>query len=221
MTSMSFKPAASLTEQIANHLGEEIISGKLAPEERIQELKVAKHLGVSRGSVREALLILEGRHLIEIIPRRGAVVSTLSRKHIEGLFEMASTLFTMLTRKAAQQWQQPSELRGFDDALDEMARALDENDVGCFAAATSAYFRAGFPLNGNCYLESIVEDLLPAYQRLMHCVLSRQGPRMEEDLTELRRVLTAIRAHDADAVEHAMVDYSERQRERALAHGGR
>ena len=72
---MSFKPAVSLTEQIADHLGSEIISGKLQPSERIQELKVAKDLGVSRGSVREALLILEGRHLIEIYPRRGAVVS--------------------------------------------------------------------------------------------------------------------------------------------------
>ena len=78
---MGFKPAASLTEQIANHLSDEIINGRLAPLERIQELKVAKDLGVSRGSVREALLIVEGRHLIDIIPRRGAVVS-LSLIHI-------------------------------------------------------------------------------------------------------------------------------------------
>ncbi len=36
---MEFKPAVSLTEQIANHLSDEIINGRLAPLERIQELK--------------------------------------------------------------------------------------------------------------------------------------------------------------------------------------
>ena len=71
---MNFEPAMTLTEQIAEHLGGEIITGRLKPMARIQELKVAGELGVSRGSVREALLILESRHLVEIIPRRGAVV---------------------------------------------------------------------------------------------------------------------------------------------------
>ena len=65
---MGFQAAVSLTEQIAEHLGSQIISGALQPLERIQELKVAGELGVSRGSVREALLILESRHLVEIVP---------------------------------------------------------------------------------------------------------------------------------------------------------
>ena len=100
---MSFKPAASLTEQIANHLSDEIITGRLAPLERIQELKVAKDLGVSRGSVREALLIVEGRHLIDIIPRRGAVVSGLEPVRIADLTEFYGELILMvLVRVAAR-----------------------------------------------------------------------------------------------------------------------
>lgn len=213
---MSFKPAASLTEQIASHLAEEIISGKLAPEERIRELKVATHLGVSRGSVREALLILEGRHLIEIVPRRGAVVSALSRKHVDGLLEMTSTLLTMLTGKTAQHWSEPQQLGGFDDALNDMAGALVESDVGAFAAATSRYFRAGFPVADNCYLQSIVEDLLPAHQRLTYQALSPDSVRMEQDLAELRCVLSAIRTRAVGEVESAMDDYCQRQRERSL-----
>lgn len=56
----------SLSEQIARHIGEQIISGELVEGERIQELRIAKELDVSRGSVREALLLLERTHLIEI-----------------------------------------------------------------------------------------------------------------------------------------------------------
>ena len=54
---MRFQAPESLSEQIAQHLGQRIMTGELRPGERIQELKVAGELNVSRGSVREALLI--------------------------------------------------------------------------------------------------------------------------------------------------------------------
>jgi DNA-binding GntR family transcriptional regulator len=85
---MHFEPAASLTEKIADHLGSEIISGRLRPKARIQELKVASELGVSRGSVREALLILERRYLVEILPRRGAMVSSLESEELANCSEL-------------------------------------------------------------------------------------------------------------------------------------
>ena len=68
---MTFKAPDSLAEQIAHYLAERIIRGELKERERIQEQKVTQALNVSRGSVREALLILERRHLIVILPRRG------------------------------------------------------------------------------------------------------------------------------------------------------
>ena len=74
---MVFKPALNITEQIADHLAQLVIRDQLPGGARIQELKIANELGVSRGSVREALLILERRHLIEIVPRKGAMVNEL------------------------------------------------------------------------------------------------------------------------------------------------
>ena len=55
---MSFTAPESLSEQIAKYLAASIISGKMKPGERIQEARVVNELSVSRGSVREALLIL-------------------------------------------------------------------------------------------------------------------------------------------------------------------
>ena len=66
---MTFVPSESLTEQIAQYLGNQIVTGELKAGDRIQELRVADELNVSRGSVREALLILERRHLIQILPK--------------------------------------------------------------------------------------------------------------------------------------------------------
>ena len=55
---MRFQAPESLSEQISQHLGQRIITGQLQPGDRIQELRIAGELDVSRGSVREALLIL-------------------------------------------------------------------------------------------------------------------------------------------------------------------
>ena len=76
----------SLSEQIAKHISEQIIRGELVEGERIQELRIAAELDVSRGSVREALLLLERTHLIEIYPRRGAIVSEKSAQQVRALF---------------------------------------------------------------------------------------------------------------------------------------
>jgi len=74
---MTFKAKESLTEQIAHHLEQRIILGEMGPGERIQELRIAAELDVSRGSVREALLLLQRRHLVDIFPRRGAMVASI------------------------------------------------------------------------------------------------------------------------------------------------
>ncbi len=83
-------PPASLSEQIAEHLAREIITGRLGANARIQELRVADDLGVSRGSVREALLILESRHLIDLLPRRGAIVRELDGEGLVSFSELFS-----------------------------------------------------------------------------------------------------------------------------------
>ena len=47
---MTFKAAESLAEQIARHVGRQIVTGDLVEGERIQELRIASELNVSRGS---------------------------------------------------------------------------------------------------------------------------------------------------------------------------
>ena len=95
----------SLSEQIAKHIGEQIISGELVEGERIQELRIAKELDVSRGSVREALLLLERTHLIEIFPRRGAIVSEMSAQQVRALFDTCSLLLGQIVQRIAETWR--------------------------------------------------------------------------------------------------------------------
>ena len=163
----NFRPFTSLTEQIADHLTRSIVTGALKPCERVQEQQVARALGVSRGSVREALLILERRHLVEIVPRRGAVVSSLGRRQLDDLFDLLEALYTMIGQKMALLWDEDDSTR-FETALNDIKLAADARDVDAYAAACERFLAEAMALIRNRYLDGVMDSLLPLARRALH-----------------------------------------------------
>ncbi|MBO9641574.1 MAG: GntR family transcriptional regulator [Pseudacidovorax sp.] len=107
-----FADASGLTltvpEQVAARLGDRILSGELAPGARVGEQEVADEFAISRGPVREAIRILEREGLIQVLPRRGAIVAVLTAQELRELFEIRAGLFDVVVRKVAS--QRPPEL---------------------------------------------------------------------------------------------------------------
>ena len=161
---MTFQAPESLSEQIAQHLGQRIVTRDLKPGSRIQELKVSGDLSVSRGSVREALLILERRHLVEIFPRRGAVVSGLTVASVNNLYDIYIDLLCMLGRKVIERWS-GDELGGVMRRVREVEAVIQAvNSTGPDAAekvidAGFGVMRYAYELVDNPFLEETLERL--------------------------------------------------------------
>ena len=121
---MNLEEADSLSEQIAKYISEQIISGELVEGERIQELRIAKELDVSRGSVREALLLLERTYLIEIFPRRGAIVSEMSAQQVKALFDTNVMVLGHIVQRISETWRvnEAEQLQALLDQLMEFVR---------------------------------------------------------------------------------------------------
>ena len=83
-----FKPRETLTEQVARHVENLIAFGQLRSGERIYESTMAKQMDVSHGSIREGLLLLEKRHLVQNVPRKGAFVTPLDEHFVRSLYEV-------------------------------------------------------------------------------------------------------------------------------------
>lgn len=91
----------SVPEQIAAKVGDRIVAGQLAPAARVGEQELADEFAVSRGPVREAIRILEREGLVTVLPRRGAVVASLSASELREVFEIRAGLFDVVVRKVA------------------------------------------------------------------------------------------------------------------------
>ena len=184
---MVFKPTLNITEQIADHLAALIIQDELAGGTRIQELKIANELGVSRGSVREALLILERRHLIEIVPRKGAVVNQL---FADEALEMVDILHAAEQRLLPQFMCDPGKRAMLDRAapyLQEMDRAARQGELDALLEARRKFYEQ---LLGSAtrYLQAVFECLLPSSQWLMR----RLALQMEVELYDIPRYYKAL-----------------------------
>ena len=207
---MTFKAPDSLAEQIAHHLAERIIRGELKPGERIQEQKVTLALNVSRGSVREALLILERRHLIAILPRRGAHVTELTAHKVQSLCTLMSEMYILLGNAVAQRWAVPADLGPFLQIQQRLAASYERQDISTFVEDSFNVMRAAYPFADNPYLQETVENLHPAMSRAYYLALDQRKAEMRDYLTLFEQLLEAVVARDTVKVRSVLTDYGQR-----------
>lgn len=215
---MMFQAPESLAEQIASHLSRLIITGQLKPRERIQELKVAGELDVSRGSVREALLILERRHVIEIYPRKGAVVSDLSVQHVQALYDMVAGLVTMLAVRFARHWQ-PADFAAVTRQVANVLKRMDDKE-----ASVEVVVDAGldllplcYPVVNNPYLEETLENFRPAISRTYFLAMKSQKAAVAESRQFFEKMIEVVRERQVDLIPDLVEHFAETQKRLAIA----
>jgi DNA-binding GntR family transcriptional regulator len=206
---MTFKASDSLAEQIARHLADRIVRGELRPGERIQEQKVTQALNVSRGSVREALLILERRHLVAILPRRGAQVSELNAHHVRSLCTLMSELYILLGNAVAANWRSEADLAPFLALQQRLQASAQANAIHAFVDDSFNVMRAAYPFADNPYLRETVENLQPAMNRNYYLALEQRKAAMADYLALFADLLAAVRDRDTASIRRHLKAYSE------------
>ncbi len=214
---MIFQAPESLSEQIAQHLGLRIIRAQLKPKERIQELKIAKELDVSRGSVREALLILERRHLINIFPRKGAIVSELSSHHVNCIYDMYINLLTLLLTTFALAWKE-GDLNEMMKKIDEINKLTtsEEKPVDDIVDHGFELMTMTYPVINNPYLEETLENFKPAVSRTYHLAMKLRLAELTQTKQFFEDIVDGVYKRNTDTVITIVKNYGELQRSLAL-----
>ena len=188
---MQAHDTGSLSEQIAKHISEQIIRGELVEGERIQELRIAAELDVSRGSVREALLLLERTHLIEIYPRRGAIVSEMSAQQVRALFDISSLLLGQIVQRIAETWRS-YEAESLQLLLDELGNQQKQGSIEKFYDLIFEGLARQHEMVGNAYLMKFYQELLPSIRRSYFLTLNTSRRELQESYDLFKLVTDAV-----------------------------
>lgn len=151
----NYKP---LGEIVFDYLKNAIISGELKPGQRLMEIDIAKQLGVSRTPVREAIRKLEKEKFIEMIPRKGAYVSSTTLKEMMDVLEVRRLIEGFAAESAAKNMK--------DDTLALLYRthkgflkALDDNDRESMVALDNEFHDLILSASDNLKLVEIQRSL--------------------------------------------------------------
>ena len=123
-------PAQSLTDRAYADIEEMIVFLRLAPGSAISEAELSNHLGIGRTPIREALQRLARERLVQILPRRGIIVSGIDVSAQLRLLEVRRELERLIARSAARRATEAerSRFRLLAAGFEKAAKAGD--DVG-------------------------------------------------------------------------------------------
>jgi DNA-binding GntR family transcriptional regulator len=201
----------SLVELTLRQLRHEILSGALAPGERLVEEHLTQRFGTSRAPLREALRQLAEQGLIEHLPRRGVRVAELSAADADELFALRN----VLERHAVQTaFAQPgaASLAGVAAALQLMAEAARTGDAFAENNAHQRFHVEVAALAGQRHLLMAFEPVILKLQLLMATNLRLEAEQRNaaEGVTRHRRLLDALATGDLATALNALDSHGAR-----------
>src|SRR3954451_8950118 len=96
----------ALVDKLAAQLQARVLNGELASGTRLRQEALAEEFGVSRTPIREALRKLQASGLVEVQPRRGALVRAPSAREIRAAYEVRAELEGLAAELAARRIHQ-------------------------------------------------------------------------------------------------------------------
>jgi DNA-binding GntR family transcriptional regulator len=193
----------SMSERIYQQLRAQIITGFLPPGTRLRERELADELGVSRIPLREALPQLEADGFIQSANRRGAIVTELTLRDVEELFDVRLGVEVYATRLAADRVKAGASSDGLRLAMARADSALDAGDVTRITETNADLHEEIVHLAGNSLLENMMRSV-SGRDRWIFRMTSNRDPVVA--CQEHHKLCDAIYAGDADYA--AAISYS-------------
>lgn len=201
----------SLADEVAASLRDMILSGGLPAGERLNEVRLATELGISRGPLREALQHLRGEGLLKVVRRRGTFVAALSIDDVVDIYELRAAIEGRAARILAVR-KGPRDIRALRTLVGRLDRAAAGGQVDDVRRYDLAFHEAICRLSGNRRLHQVFVSNVPILRRLFKLdeILYASQPLLAREHGVL---LEAIESGDPDRAEAEAVRHLESARD--------
>lgn len=202
-------PRVSLSDSAAARIRAMIVDGRLAAGERINEVRMAARLGVSRTPLREALNRLAAEEAIEARPHQGYFVKPLTLEEFEQIYDIRPILDPAALRLAgAPSAEQLDRLAALNRRF---AAARDPEVVITLDDEWHLELLAGCP---NRVLVEIISNIIRRTRRY-ELALMREAQSVAKSSEDHEAILSSLRAGDLEGA-CALLEHNMRQGRAAI-----
>jgi DNA-binding GntR family transcriptional regulator len=204
-----------LSARVRAELERMIEDGTLSPGERLNEVALARQLGVSRGPVREAARLLERVGLVTVILNRGAFIRTVPLDEALDTYALNALLFGFGCAQLAASITagQALALRGLYEAMEA---AVTANDREAFFAHNVSFHERIMEFTRNRQVEAVYLQQTRKLMLFRRRSFDRASS-MAESNAGHRRILDALLAGNAEQARLAAEEHTSSGRARFLS----
>jgi DNA-binding GntR family transcriptional regulator len=187
-------------------LKEWILVGECKPGEKINQDLYAKRMGISRLPVRTALERLANDNLVVLSPRKGCIVTPISKENLSQIFTLRCVLEPLALREASSK-AKPSDFMRIKEFLDETSSV--EPTLETSLKLNKDFHFMLYTLSGNDVLIKIIENLWEQSQRyrIVYFTTLRKVPRIS---TEHYQIIDLLLENKIDEADDLLVKHTQR-----------
>jgi DNA-binding GntR family transcriptional regulator len=192
------RPVCSRVEVTYQRLKRDIMEGVYTPRQHLIETDIAPILGVSRATLRAALLRLQHEGFVEIQPNRGAQVRAFSVEEATRILQVREVLEGLAAEMATA-----AQLAELHDIVVKMEKTLAADDLLGHLPLVGRFHQRMIEMAGNEFIDQFLGMLRAPLIRHQFRVILVPG-RKDESLAEHREILSYLTGRDATGAERAM-----------------
>ncbi|MBA4390728.1 MAG: hypothetical protein C0399_07305 [Syntrophus sp. (in: bacteria)] len=205
MKQLLIKDQVTIRKKVYHYIRQRILTGKIAPNQRLVETTIAREIGTSRTPIREALHNLEAEKLVKSIPRVGYVVESMSAEDLEQICELREVIEELALRRALEKAHNKL-VKGLAKNVARQEEEIAKGNVGVYIELDTQFHEIIAQLSGSDRIFELVQGLrrhmlrysLQANSFIDTVVRSMEGHRC---------ILEAIEKGDADAAVQAIREH--------------
>ena len=192
----------SKAERVYDNLRRRIRELALPPGAPLRKEEIALALGVSRAPVSEAITRLADEALVDVFPQHGSFVAPIRAGDVRESMFIRTALEVEGIRRVTLA-ADPALIARLEDNLAQQERALTGRDLAAFYDLDEALHAAIFAATQSPRAQRLLDAARAPLDRPRRLALPEDG-RPEATFAEHRRLVEAIRTHDAEFAAAAM-----------------
>ena len=200
----------SLVQRVYETIMEALDAGDLKPGSRIIAAELAQRLGLSRAPVREALAVLAGQGLVELLADRGAILRPMTRHDMAGIYEVCSPVAALGLKGAALRIHEGDNAARVQAAMEAIQAAAKEvaPRFGFYLVLNEFHYLVN-EIAGMPYVDFVLRALNVEYWNRLLATAIDLDRHADQYVRNYQRMTDAVLAGDPRSAEAVMLYHAD------------
>lgn len=192
------------TETAYHFIKERILDGTYKPSQKLIEAQLSQDVGVSRNTIKKALLMLSRENLVELEKNKGATIKSYTMEEVVNYMQIRGVLEALVAKNATKKITD-SDLQVLEQIVQQMKKYTEENDFDRYTLLNNEFHEIIYKASENKQAVEMINTIKNQLKRINFRSLLLPG-RNQESLQEHIRIYEALKNRNekeaAEAVEH-------------------